>query len=655
MSTTDKNLAERTGGLVESHKNYDPRIVFFYFVLAGLLVTLVSGLAYRQLFQSEIHGMHERRQNQRRVLVPGPRGNIYDRDHTLLVGNRPQFSVVLYIDELKDELFTEHNRIHKNYLKAGEKKDVPSYTELEQIARVSLAQRYLDRVNAILHRSDRVDMAKLRRHFQRALHLPYPLLEDLSPEDYARLLERLPVNSPLQVYSSNARFYPYGSTAAHTLGYVRPDDEVEAEDFEGDDLKTIPMKGTSGKGGLELQFDSTLQGEAGGSIFRVDPAGFKVPSPDLPHRLPVQGKSLVTSLDLDLQIAAEEAIGDQTGAAVAIDVATGEVLVLASKPDYDLSKFSPRATQTVVDEMNARGAWNNLAVNGFYPPGSTFKILTTIAGLRKGAITPDEAIVDCEGTTRIAGRPFYCFNGQGHHGEVLLREAITQSCDIYFYYAGILTTPETIAAEARRFRLDQRTGIELPGELHRSIIPDPEWKKRANGEGWFQGDTANMSIGQGFVQVSPLEMACFAASVARGEISTKPTLLHDPDRPRQRTESIGLTVDQRNALLDGMEGCTTRGSAKILTTIEGYRVPGVRIAGKTGTAQIPGKKNIAWFICFAPLENPKIAMAIAIEGDSGEEYQGGLHAAPVASAVLKKYFAKKDPAGTPLFRSVKSP
>jgi len=174
-------------------------------------------------------------------------------------------------------------------------------------------------------------------------------------------------------------------------------------------------------------------------------------------------------------------------------------------------------------------------------PGSTFKILTSIAALRSGLVEADKPITECAGYIKIGDRTFVCDNGRGHHGEVLLPDAIAKSCDIDYYTAGRLMTPSVLAAEGRRFHLHQRTGIELPHETGRMVIPDPAYKEKVIGEKWFPGDTANMSIGQGYVLVTPLEMACFAASVARNEVFTKPTLIHTPDAPTQRTESIGLT------------------------------------------------------------------------------------------------------------------
>lgn len=656
MAHNDTNLADRSGSLLESHKSYDPRIIFFYFVLAALLLTLVAGLAYRQLTKTGEHASAERQQNQRRVLFPGPRGNIYDRNGKLLVGNNHRFAVLLHLDELKSELDRERIRIRNNY-RAVDDKDIPSYRELQQISRVSLAQRYLDQVNGILKREEKINPRELQRHFERQLLLPFKLVDNLDSTEYARLIEKLPVRSPLEVYASNVRSYPYGSAAAHTLGYVRADASVEAEGFPGDDLTTFKMPGTSGKDGLELRFDAQLQGEAGGRIYRVDPSGYKI-NPPLESRAPKQGKHLVTSLDIELQIAAEEAIGDQTGAAVAIDIRTGEVLVMASKPDFDLSKFSPKASRETVADMNERGVWTNLALNGFYPPGSTFKILTSIAGLRRGVITPDDAIVNCTGYHQVGDRVMRCDVGHGQHGNVLLREAIAQSCDIYYYKAGELMTPDFLAAEGRRFHLDRPTGIELPHEQSRMIIPDLAWKYREKGMRWVPGDTAQASIGQGFVLVSPLQMACFTASVARNEVFTQPTLIHDPKRIPPRFDPIGLTPAQRVALIEGMEGAIIRGTGKILTTNQ-YRVPGVTLAGKTGTAQLRvtkdgklGTINLAWFICFAPVEKPEIAMAVMIEGDTiGEDFYGGANAGPIISTVLKKYFEKKSVPSLPQFVS----
>ncbi|HYP18118.1 MAG TPA: penicillin-binding transpeptidase domain-containing protein, partial [Opitutus sp.] len=454
----------------------------------------------------------------------------------------------------------------------------------------------------------------------------------------------LPVRSPLQVYTSSTRYYPYGSAAAHTLGYVSVNPDIDAESFPGEDLTTFKMKGTVGKTGLEASFDTHLQGEAGGTIFRVDPAGYRV-NPPLEKRLPVQGKSLVSSLDIDLQIAAESAIGELTGAAVALDVNTGEVLALASKPDYSLEDTSPVITRAKFAEIQEKGGWLNRAVQGLYAPGSTFKLVTAIAGLRKGSISLQSEI-ECPGVFAVGrGRVMKCHGGPPGHGHIDFEGSLSHSCNTFYYKYGLDTGPDSIAAEARRFRLHEPTGIELPFETRRMLIGDPEWKRRSQGDAWFPGDTANVTIGQGYLAVTPLQMACVAASFARGQLHTKPTLLHDPKRAPQRSESLGLTAAQYGALLDGFEDCTVHGTARLLQ-IPAQKIPGLRIAGKTGTAQVPTKEgiiNLAWFICFAPVERPEIAIAVMIEGDTpDEELAGGRYAAPIAQAILRKWKENKD-------------
>ena len=409
--------------LIERRTHKNPRLLVFYGVVVGIVVVLTSGLGYRQLFKSGLYAERERLQNLRRVVSPGPRGNIYDREGRLLVGNRPRFSVVLDLAELRAEFRAEYRLIRKNYANspAGEK---PNTGQMERIARGAVAQRYLDQINFILNRHEQIRAADLSRHVNQTLLLPYVLLDDLAPEEYARLIERLPVNSPLQVYTSSTRNYPYESAAAHTLGYVGINNDPEVEDFPGEDLLTFKMKGSTGRTGLEKVYDAELEGETGGAIYQVDPAGYKV---DLPveKRMPVQGKNINTSLDIDLQLAAEAAMKDgegkdRTGALVALDVRTGEVLALVSKPDYDLNTFVPRLTHDEARAIEESGGWLNRAIQGQYPPGSTFKIITSIAGLRSGAIDPATSRVICPGYYMVGNRRFPCHLHSGH-GERDLR------------------------------------------------------------------------------------------------------------------------------------------------------------------------------------------------------------------------------------------
>jgi penicillin-binding protein 2 len=617
--------------LIETHSARNPRLLLFHGVVAGLVLTLVGGLAYRQLLKTGLYNERERLQNQRRVIVPGPRGNIYDRDGQVLVGNRPRFSVVLNLAELRGEFKSEFRKVDANYAKA-DAADRPNENQLARIARSSVVQRYLDKVNFILGRNEQVRPVELNRHFNQTLLLPYVLLDDLAPEEYARLIERLPVVSPLQVYTSSTRAYTYGSAAAHTLGYISVNNDPQVEDFPGEDLLTFKMKGSIGQSGLEKVFDEQLQGETGGAIYRVDPAGYKVDLP-IEKRLPVQGKNIVTSLDIELQQAAESAMEGRTGAAVALDIRTGEVLVLASKPDYNLATRVPNLGPD--EDVQKSGVWLNRAIQGQYPPGSTFKVITSIAGLRSGAIEPGVSRIICPGYLMVGNRRFPC-DARNGHGERDLVGAIRDSCNVFFYKYGLDTGPDLIAAEAHRFGFDHPTGIELPYEYSSPHVASPAWKLANMKERWVPGDTANTSIGQGDTLVTPLQVACMTASFARGETETKPTLLHDPDRPAQHTAPIGLSPSDYNAILQGMEQCGSIGTARLA------KVEGLRLAAKTGTAQ-KGRIDLAWMIAFAPVENPQIAIAVVMEGtDPDVSYHGGTYAAPVVKSILEAWKRKSE-------------
>jgi len=621
--------------LVDTHQGLEPRIVVFYFLIAGMLLLLAGGLAYRQLLQTGQYDKSERQQTQRRILMPGPRGNIYDRNNIQLVGNRPRFTAVLYLDELQDEFLKEARRIRANYKSSGES-DV-TWGQLEEIARVSVVQRYQDLANGILQRNQPLNTKELKSHFNRELLVPYPLFEDLSSDEFARLLENLPVKSPLQLYVGNARTYPYGSAASHVLGYVRSEDNVSSDGFPGDDLTTLKLRGTVGAAGLEKQFDAQLEGKSGGAIYRVDPTGYKV-NPPLNLRMPRPGTDLVTSIDINIQRAAEKTIADEIGSAAVVDVQTGEVLALVSKPDYDLNHF-PHEIAAYAD-AEKRGALNDASYAGRYIPGSTFKILVSIAGLRSGRLDPEDDSVDCEYYTKIGNKEFGCDSGKDHHGHLKLAEAIAESCDIYFYLHGIQIGPETILSEAHRMHLFGRTGIELPYEV-RSQLPDPTKQ-----EHWTPGDTAEISMGQGGITMTPLTMACFMASVARNEVWTKPTILHDPNRPAQHTEPTGLSEAQHAIIVRGMKETLTGGTVhgaliKKLSHVPGMSIEGVPVAGKTGTATMPDHTDAAWFVCFAPADAPRVAIAVVIKGEKiGEEFGGAANAYPIAMAILHAYFKK---------------
>lgn len=631
--------------MVHSHRGSDSRLQFFYIPIALGGIALMIGLVFQQVWRSDLAEIKATNQSQNRILVPGPRGNIYDREGRILVGNRPRFAVVLYLEELRTEIYREYIEIRKAY-RASDDIDVPNVSQMTQIARFTVVEKYLAKIDRALGRESELNSRTLNRHFNAQRMLPYTLIDDLEREEYARLIEQLPVNSPLQVYTTSSRFYPYGAAASHTLGFVSSNRDIEIDDdFPGEDLMTFKMVGSKGRDGLEARFESTLEGKAGGTVYRVDPGGYRVEA--LHQRKPVQGKNLISSLDIDLQLAAEERLreNEMAAAAVALDVNTGEVLVMASLPDYDLNDFSPRLTQTVATDINERGAWLNRSVNGLYPPGSSFKILVTIAGMQAGTIIPEKTI-NCGGYYRVGNRLFPCHDGHAH-GKIALKTAISKSCNVFFYQHGLETGAHGIARTARQFGFGDPTGIPVPGETKGSLVPDPDWKKERYDQSWVPGDTANFSIGQGYMLVTPMQMATFMASVARGQTRTTPYLTHDPNRPIQQTAPIGLTPGDYTALLEGMEECTISGTSRTsFTLIKDMRIPGLRVGGKTGTAQKrtpKGTINFAWFIAFAPIERPQVAIAVIVEGDRpGEETGGGTYSAPVARDILAKW-AEKHP------------
>lgn len=634
----------------EVHKGDNPRILFFLWIILATAVTLIGGLGWSQLVDIHRYKELEKRQTARRILTPGPRGDIYDRHGNLLVGNRPHYSAVVYLDDLRPEFRREFVRVRDAADAAllqvfeaspeADRADTPALANRNQCAwtaRLNVIKRYIAEINTITGRNDSISERQLIRHFNEQLLLPLPLVKDLTAEQYARLIEQIPPppHSPIRIHTGTARYYPYGSTAAHLLGYVQhtlPD----PSQIPDDGIKTFTFKTKFGKTGLERTFNDLLSGSSGRELWRVDPLGFQTKR--LEQITPQQGTNLTTSIDIHLQLAAETALGERTGAAVALDIHSGEVLTLVSHPDYDPNELSPFISRTTFAAINERGAWLNRAIQLSYPPGSTFKLITSIAGLRNGQVDTS-TLHDCSGIQRVGNRVFRC-HAQYGHGSTDLAAAIERSCNVFYYRTGLAIGIDLLSAEAERFGLNQKTGIELPFETGRLVVPSKTWKKQQQIGRWVPGDTANTSIGQGFLLQTPLQMATMIASIARGETRTQATLraLSRPDA--QRVEhggtSIGLTAAQTRLLWAGMERVVGPDGTGRLIQIDGFR-----IAGKTGTADFRahGKEvNLAWFVGFAPVQNPQIAVAVMIEGThENQSYQGGSTAGPVAKDIFLEF------------------
>lgn len=617
-------------------QSQNPRLLFLLGIIVFCLLFLIVALGAHQLIRAPEYREAEERQNYRRIIMPGPRGNIYDRENRLLVGNRPVFKAVVALNELRHEFREEYFRILNE---ARERNQILDRTWLNETARANVAQRYLNQLNLLLGRNEKVDSPRLERHFRQSLLLPFPLMDDLSEEEYARAIEQIPVNSPIQIIADSMRHYPHGAAAAHVLGFVSSTTEIPTADVPGEDLLTFTFEGKVGRSGLERSFDDLLQGRSGGEVWSVDPGGYQAEL--IERRAPEVGKDLVTSLDLDLQLAAEKALGNNSGAVVALDVHTGEVLALASKPNYDLNDLSPFLSFEVDARIREEGGWLNRATQGLYPPGSTFKLVTAAAGMGTGVIDANTEI-NCPGYFMVGRRRFRCHRHSGHGIENVVG-AIRDSCNVFFYNRAIEMGIEPLAAEARRFGLDQPTGIEIPGETHSMLVPDPDWKKRRLYENWFDGDNANTAIGQGYLLVTPLQMASFVASIARNETRTKPTLLLTSGRTTEQPESepIGLSDENYALIREGMRQAGERGTARLASARD------MPVAGKTGTAQVKvdGKPTtLAWFVGFAPADDPEIAVAVVVEGVPEEtNYHGSSTAAPIAREVFGVYVDKRRP------------
>ena len=622
----------------EEKNKYQGRLWIFYGMLAILLSILYSGLFYRQLIERESHVEQEKIQNHRRILTPGPRGNILDREGRVLVANRSKFSAVVFLSEDQvQKAFTNHYRsLVRDYREEG--KPIENYTKLLILSRAMVLESYLKTVNDLLGREEEVDANAISRHLNLNPLLPYPLVDNLTQSEFAILLESLPVESPVQLYVSTMRHYPYENAVSHALGYVGHSALEIESNMPGSDLKTFATKGSYGRNGIEKRFDSNLQGKTGTEIWVVDPSGYQVEP--IQRIYPEKGQDIELSIDIDLQLAGEQGYdlyGDK-GALIAIDINRLEILAMLSRPDYNLNDTAPFISNDVFKEINERQAWENKAIRGLYPPGSPFKLITAIAALKSGVID-DETIFECDGGHQVGRRRFPCM---GHHGEMDLRSAIQKSCNEYFYRAGLVTGPDNMSREAVYMRLNKPTNINLPNETARMITPSRQWKRERYDQPWYDGDTANMSIGQGFLTVTPLQLGMMVASIAKNEVYSHPSIIkQSPEQlaARPAPKPLGLPTEVHKAILDGMDRVVSPTGTARAAIIEG-----VTVGGKTGTAQInkkEGNLELAWFVGFAPVENPQIAIVALVEGQNlNESFGGGAHAAPMARYVFQAYFDK---------------
>ena len=667
------------------------RLYFVFFVFLTGFLYVIGGLIFRQLIQSSDLKEQSDTQSRRVVLRPPARGRIYDRNGFPLVDNRARWSVKADLASLQKDFRTEYLRL----LAAEKARDAVSIDreKIMEDARVRVLQGWLNKVWFVIDETNRnakerkvftkltpvtapterqINIEQLRKHLRERRARPFTLLNDLAfpgagqaltaedgTKSVARFIEQFPVEGPIRLEQDIVRTYPFGALAAHVLGYVKdtdalPDNVDDISEVRIESLQKLHYTGKTGAAGIELSYNQVLSGRSGWELWSKTSSGYN--QTRLKYSEPEQGGNVMLSLDYRIQQAAESGLSklkDPQGellpaAAVMIDVHSGEILALASQPSFDPNRLADRVSSKYYDEVEKSGGWLNRTTQGLYAPGSTFKVITAMAGMRKKVVDWDD-ILDCGPFFRVGNRDFPEHEPVGY-GEVNLDKMLAVSCNVWNYQVGLRTGIDALAAEARRFGLnapllqtvsDLETGgqpmTELPFAASRGlVVPDREYKLRIGAGAWNDGDTANLAIGQGYLLTTPLHMACLAASIARGETRTVPSIIHSLERTGRHigSQSIGLNADQLESLRGGMVRCVEEGTARIA------RIQGLPYAGKTGTSEYfkKGEKaHLAWMIGYAPADNPVVAFAVLVEGQVDTNTWGGKTAGPVAKEMLESW------------------
>lgn len=538
---------------------------------------------------------------------------------------------ILRGDEFRE--LSEKNRLRVRVLEAPRGRILDRYGRVIADSRLSFncslfpqeARKHLNANFRVLSPILGEDPETLKARLQKAKPGQYGTLllaEDIPIEQAMQIEERLDELSGVLVETRPIREYPAAEAVGLLTGYTGPQSENEA------DWLAEAGYGKSdwiGKTGLEAVYETYLHGKSGGLQMEVNSRGRLIRA--LGVREPQEGKDVELAIDAGLQSEAYRLLEGRRGAVVVMDARDGGILALVSSPAFDPNRFASAAGRKTVGDYfkNEHSPMLNRAVQSAYPQGSVFKIFTALAALGQKKITPATQF-SCSGSLTVGGNRFGCWKLSGH-GPQNLTEALAHSCDVYFYKTGLAAGPDAIRAAARAFNLDEKTGIDLPGE-RKGHVPSREWKKRKLRSAWFDGDTANFSIGQGYLQVTPLQTAVSVAAAGTGYL-VRPHLVRKIDRvPVVSRHASPVPVPAKD-LADVQKGLlavvqSDTGTGKL------SRTPGVLVAGKTGTAETgPGKPNHAWFAGYAPADDPQVSMCVFLEGGG----HGGVEAATVARGV----------------------
>ncbi len=584
-------------------------------LLLGLMLASF-GLLLATLWHMQVaHGSQFQRdlmrQSIRRVRLPGLRGQIFDRNGVCVADNRPSYSIAVYLEELR-----QPGRWSRT------------------IARVD---GLLDELSSILEIPRETTKEDIQVHIKKRLPLPLLAWHDVDEKAMARLVEHASLLPGVDIYVEPVREYPLGGTACHVLGYVgrldAPKDDEEPYHYYVPEMQ--------GKAGIEKHFDSYLRGEPGGRLVRVDVSGFR--HDDLGVRESKKGRDLRLALDSRIQRILEDALSGQRGAGIIVDPSNGDVLAMASTPGFNPNEFVPSITARKWAEIteDEHKPLLNRAVAGAYAPGSTFKPVVAMAALESGKAT-DQTSFTCPGSFHLGRARFLCWYTQGH-GLLDLRGGLQYSCNVYFFNLGLKCGYDAIYHMAEALGYGQKTDIDLDYEVP-GLLPDSAWKERIYHDRWRDGDTCNLSIGQGALAVTPMQMVMMAATMANGGTLYRPRLVTGireagekefRPTPVRVGNELHWAPENIRAVREGMRDVVmaARGTGRLAG------VPGVEMAGKTGTAEI-GRKGeghkLGWMIAFAPFDHPKYAMVLMIE----EAVSGGSTAAPRVKQVMTGLFEK---------------
>ncbi len=592
-------------------------VMFISFVVGIAFLLIVIRLWHLQILNAEDYRAMSENNRLRFVPVAASRGTVLDRAGKILVSNRPSFSLAVIPQEVTD----------KNAL-------LELLSTLLGLDRTEISERW-----------------EKNRH--RAKYYPIVLASNLSRDQVEIIEENRMRLQGVEIEMKPVREYTSKELAAHLLGYIS---EISEKELDSEAFEEYNPGDYVGKNGIERAMEKELHGGDGGRQLEVDARGriLRIIS----EKGPTVGNSVVLTIDAALQKQAEKAFGDQPGAAVAMDVTTGEILAFASNPGFDPALFCGTLPADVWQGYleDKRHPLENKALSGQYPPGSTFKVITALAGLQGGTIN-EAAAINCSGSYTMGESKFNCWNKKGH-GATNLHKSLRESCDVFYYLLGEKLGVDKIAAAARAFKLGAPLGVELLNEKS-GLIPTSEWKQKRFGKRWYHGETLPVSIGQGAVLMTPIQLASMTATIANEGTIYRPHLVKrivDPDGKTVRetkNEIIGTASFPKESFR-----LVKLGMLAVVNEPGGTgakaRQYDVKVAGKTGSSQVVKMRNgknsskyefrdHAIFVAFAPFEKPEIAVSVVVE--HGEH--GGSAAAPIAGKILRAYFDGKKPPRKP--------